>query len=93
MFEKLNNSGHYDCGYVDGHFACSVKYNILIHNSRETLINDWDTAPFVTIGLGEAILAEISKSNLNSIATEKNPCIYEDDKLTRTECLIDKVKQ
>ena len=78
---------------MDGHFACSVKYNILIHNSRETLINDYDTAPFVTIGLGEAILAEISKSNLDSIATEKNPCIYEDDKLTRTECLIDKVKQ
>ena len=91
MFEKLNNSGHYDCGYVDGHFACSVKYNILIHNSRETLINDLDTGPIVKMGSRDEIFAEISKSNLDSIATEINPCINEDETLTRTECLLDKV--
>ena len=41
--------------------------------------------------MGEGIFAEISKSNLDSIATENNPCIYENGKLMRTECLIDKV--
>ena len=43
------------------------------------------------MGLGETVFAEISKSNLDSIATEINPCINEDETLTRTECLLDKV--
>ena len=55
------------------------------------MINDLDTEPIVIMKMGEAIFAEISKSNLDSIATEKNPCIYEEEKLTRTECLLDKV--
>ena len=55
------------------------------------MINDLDTGPFVKIGYGDSIFAEISKSNLDSIATEKNPCINEDEILTRTECLLDKV--
>ena len=76
---------------VEGFFDCDVKYDVLIHNSKETLINDLDTGPIVNVGMGKGIFAEISKSNLDSIATDNNPCIYEDDKLTRTEYVIDKV--
>ena len=76
---------------IEGFYDCDVKYDVLIHNSRETLINDLDTEPIVTMKMGEAIFAEISKSNLDSIATEKNPCIYEEEKKTRTECLLNKV--
>ena len=38
--------------------------------TAETLINDLDTGPFVKIGYEDSIFAEISKSNLDSIATE-----------------------
>ena len=92
--EQLDENGHSleickRC--IKGKYECGVQYHILIHNSRETLINDLDTGPFVKIGYGDSIFAEISKSNLDSIATEKNPCINEDEILTRTECLLDKV--
>ena len=78
---------------IEDSYYCEVKYHVLIHHSKETLINDLDTGPIVNVGMGEGIFAEISKSNLDSIATKNNPCIYEDDKLMRTECLIDKVVQ
>ena len=88
----LDKEGKYFCTKcIEGFFNCHVKYDVLIHNSKETLINDLDTGPIVNVGMGEGIFAEISKSNLDSIATDNNPCIYEDDKLTRTECVIDKV--
>ena len=61
---------------VEGFFECNIQYDVLIHNSKETLTNDLDTGLVVKMGLGETVFAEISKSNLDSISTEKNPCIY-----------------
>ena len=86
IFEKLNSTGL--CGYMNCYY---YGYNVFIHNSSETLINDLDTAPFVEVGFGETIFAKISKKNLDSIATEKNPCNDDDKKLTGYECLSNEV--
>ena len=75
---------------IAGFFNCHVKYDVLIHNSKETLINDLESDPIVVMKNGEAKLAKISKTNMDSIATKQNPCI-EEGKLIRTACDIQKV--
>ena len=60
-----------------GFYACKIKYHVIIHDSMETLNNDMDD--YVSMGIGEAKLVEVSKTNLKSISTEDNPCIEEED--------------
>ena len=55
----------------------------------QTLNNDIDD--YVTMGIGEGKLVEVSKTNLKSISTEDNPCIEEEDKLIRTDCQLREV--
>ena len=70
---------------------CEIKYQVLIHSSRNTLNNDLhSTDPIITIGTKVKKTAEISKINMDSISTETNPCAT-NEKLTRIDCQIDKV--
>ena len=72
---------------------CSFNYQVLIHTSKNTLNNDLlSTDPIITIGSKVWKTAEISKINMDSISTEKNPCAT-NETLTRTECQIDKVRK
>ena len=77
-----------DCNAIN---SCRVRYMVLIHNSRETMVNDFLTDPYVTMGIREHKWILISKSNLNSIRTEENPCSKDDDKFIRTECKLRQV--
>ena len=71
---------------------CSITYEVLIHTSKNTINNDlFSSDPVITIGSNVSKIVEISKINMDSISTEKNPCAkYE--MLTRIECKMDKVK-
>ena len=68
-----------------------MRYDVLIHSSKETLINDLETEPIVTMGINQGKLVKISKSNLITIATDENPCTDDEKLLVRTECDIKKV--
>ena len=72
---------------------CSIRYGyyVLIHDSGDSWINEFETAPIVKVRSGETIFAKISKINLDSIATEKNPCNDNVEKRTGTECLLHEV--
>ena len=70
---------------------CPTKYEVLIHTSNNTLDNDLlSTNPMITIDPKVFKTTEISKINMDSISTEKNPCAT-NEMLTRTDCQIDKV--
>lgn len=93
--EKFNNSKYCDrisldiC--IEKYQLNYMKYYILIHSSKETLINDLETEPIVTMGIQQGKLAKITKSNLNAIATDANPCTNDDKLLVRAECELKKV--
>ena len=75
---------------IEDSYYCEVKYHVLIHHSKETLINDLESDPIVVMNNGEAKLAKISKTNMDSIATNQNPC-SEEEELIRTACDVQKV--
>ena len=71
---------------------CSIFYQVLIHTSKNTINNDLhSTDPIIAIGSNVSKEVKISKINMDSISTEKNPCAT-NEMLTRTDCQIDKVK-
>ena len=90
QFAKTLEKINIDCNANDG-YSCPVRYMVLIHNSRETMVNDFVTDPYVTMGIREEKWILISKSNLKSIQTQENPCSKDDDKSIRTECKLRKV--
>ena len=91
--EKLNNSNYNGLYSCSTHPVCPyVRYDVLIHSSKETLINDLHTEPIVTMDyIQQGKRVKISKSNLNTIATDENPCTDDEKLLVKTECDLKKV--
>ena len=67
-------------------------YHVLIHPSRKTLMNDQESYPSLTISPGENKFVSFTKSNLDSINHEDNPCIEKDIESSMM-CKIEKSNQ
>ena len=67
-----------------------LKYDVLIHGGMESLVNDFDNHPSITMNVGEGTLVLISKTKLDTIATNENPCT-KNEKLIMTECILKQV--
>ena len=67
-----------------------MKYDIFIHDSAESIYNLESEIQMVKIGNGEIKEIFITKSNLELISTEVDPCVS-DDTVRRNECQIKSV--
>ena len=68
----------------------SLKFEVLIHSSAESLNNALHSTEPITISSGTETTVRFSKSNLNSISTEGDPCADEET-LTGADLAIRKV--
>ena len=67
-----------------------LKYDIFIHDSTESIYNLESENQMIKIGNGEIKEIFITKSNLELICTEVDPCVS-DDTVRRNECQIKSV--
>ena len=63
---------------------------VLIHSAKESVSNAYFGIKAISIHADEKKTALITKSNMNSISTEENPCA-DDKTLTRADSAIKKV--
>ena len=63
-----------------------MNYDIFIHDSKK-YIDNLEPNQMVKIGKGEVKEIFITKSNLKLISTEEDPCVSDDGRVTRSECL------
>ena len=67
-----------------------MKYDIFIHDSTESIYNLESENQMIKIGNGEIKEIFITKSNLELISTEVDPCVS-DDTVRRNECQVKSV--
>ena len=67
-----------------------IPYWVLIHPTRETLLNDEASYRAVTMHATESKTVTLSKINLESISSKDNPCVS-DDSPTDMVCRMEKV--
>ena len=67
-------------------------FDVLIHSPKESLNNTLYATERITIEDKKKMTGKITKSNLNSISTNEDPCA-DDGTLTRADSAINKVIQ
>ena len=91
--EKLNITSKYK---TPEDYIKDIKYDILIHQSKydfdqstKSLNNDLASKrQMVRIGTGEVKKILITKSKMDLISTEENPCVTDDTSVTRLDCRL-----
>ena len=69
----------------------STRFRVMIHDSKETFFDDSIASPNTFyFGSGDEKAVLVTKTNINAINTEKNPCI-EEHISTRYDCEVEKV--
>ena len=69
-----------------------LRYGVLIHPSRSTMLNDEASYPYFTVSQGENKLVSLSKLNLDSIDHDENPC-NDNDIESSMMCRVQKSNQ
>ena len=69
----------------------STRFRVMIHDSKESFFDDSITSPNTFyFGSGDEKAVLVTKTNINAINTDKNPCI-EEHISTRYDCEVEKV--